>query len=119
MPRSPARMFPAKPFMATSSTPASRTARSNPAASVSPGTEESNGHQASIAVNPAARAAAGRSVSGSSVNSMDMFASTRPHGAGGMDVPSGRRFRRSLEQSLDQLITHERIQTAKWLIQHD
>ena len=44
MPRSPACMFPAKPFSATSCTPASRTARSKPASSGPAGTAEPNGH---------------------------------------------------------------------------
>jgi hypothetical protein len=78
MPRSPPGMSPANPFSATSCTPASRTARSNAPTSASGGTAEPNGHHASTAVNPAARAAAGRSSSGSSVNSMDMFASSGP-----------------------------------------
>ena len=88
MPRSPAGMSPAKPFSATSCTPASRTARSNAVTSASAGIAAPNGHQASIAVKPAAAAAAGRAGIGSSVNSMEMFASSGPHCAGGITVPS-------------------------------
>ena len=65
---------PAKKFSPTSRTPASSIADTNASTSASPGTGEANGHQNSIASNPALRAAAGRRSSGSSVNSIEQFA---------------------------------------------
>ena len=66
---------PAKKFSPTSCTPASRTARTNASTSASPGTGWSGqGHQNSTASKPAAFAAAGRSSSGRSVNSIEQLA---------------------------------------------
>ena len=65
---------PAKRFSPTRWTPASVTADTNASTSASPGTGVSNGHQNSIASNPASLAAAGRRRRGSSVNSIEQLA---------------------------------------------
>ena len=66
---------PAKKLSPTSATPESRTAATNDAISASPGTGSSGqGHQNSIASNPASLAARGRSSSGCSVKSIEQFA---------------------------------------------
>ena len=65
---------PAKKFRPASATPASSIAVVNASTSRSEGTGTANGHQNSTAPNPAARAAAGRRSSGSSVNSSEQLA---------------------------------------------
>jgi len=70
-------MLPAVKFSKASRTPASPSALTNASASRSGGTGSANGHQNSTASNPAARAAAGRSSSGNSVNRIEQFTSNR------------------------------------------
>ena len=77
IPRSPAAMSPAWKFSETSSTPASAIDRVNASAAESDGAIASHGHQNSTPPNPAARAAAARWVSGSSVNRIEQFTSNR------------------------------------------
>ena len=64
---------PAKKFSPTNATPASSMAATNASTSRSAGTGVVNGHQNSTAPNPAARAAAGRLSSGSSVKSREQL----------------------------------------------
>ena len=64
---------PAKKFRPASVTPASCTAVTKASTSRSAGTAVANGHQNSTAPNPAARAAAGRRSSGSSVNNSEQL----------------------------------------------
>ena len=72
-PRSPPGMSPAKKLRPVSWTPASVTAPTNASTWRSGGTASTNGHQNSTALNPARRAAAGRSRRGSSVKSNEQF----------------------------------------------
>jgi hypothetical protein len=58
---------------ASSRTPACWTAATSASISSAGGTASGQGHQSSIAENPAARAAAGRASSGSSVNSIEQL----------------------------------------------
>ena len=74
-PRSPPARSPAKKFSPTSRTPASVTDRTSASTSPSDGTATGNGHHSSTAPNPAARAAARRSSSGSSVNRIEQLTS--------------------------------------------
>jgi hypothetical protein len=73
-PRSPPGMSPAAKFSPTSWTPASRTAATKRSTSASDGVAVGKGHQNSTASKPAARAAAGRSSSGSSGNRIEQLA---------------------------------------------
>ena len=70
-----AAMFPASKLSPTRRTPASAMLCSSVSTSRSLGTGAANGHHISTASNPAARAAAGRSSSGSSVNRIDRLTS--------------------------------------------
>src|SRR5690625_7951372 len=79
-------MWPAQKFNPTRRTPASSRAIMNSSTSASDGVgSPSKGHQNSTSVNPAAAAAAGRSLTGSSVSKVEQF-STKS---------AGEKFRRS------------------------
>src|SRR5690625_103882 len=67
-------MWPAQKFNPTRRTPASSRAIMNSSTSASDGVgSPSKGHQNSTSVNPAAAAAAGRSLTGSSVSNVEQF----------------------------------------------
>jgi hypothetical protein len=79
-------MSPPAKFRPVRRTPASVTARTNASTSVSAGTAAVKGHQNSIALNPASRAAWGRCNIGSSVNNIEQLTTNRGTAASGVTV---------------------------------